>query len=275
MAETVAGWSRKPPCPTIGCLGTLPTVTQPVISPLHEDLTFHGPLSTTRADQLIRSLGQLDGQQVVDLGCGWAELLLRALATEPTATGVGVDTAAAAIEHGQANADARGVADRVTLIVGDAAAWSGREVDVLIVNGASHVWGGKPTEHTATALRVSHELLRPGGRLLLGEGFWEREPTLAQLAAMPIPLQQYRSLPDLVDLALEHGYRLLALSQASLDEWDEFESRHALGWERWLLANPDSPHADEIRTRADAHRSAWLRGWRGVLGFAYLTLAVA
>jgi len=43
---------------------------------------------------------------------------------------------------------------------------------------------------------------------------------------------------------------------------------------RWLLANPGSPHADEIRARADAHRSAWLRGWRDVLGFAYLTLVV-
>ena len=246
-----------------------------MISPLHDDLTFHGPLSASRADQLIRSLGRLDHQHVVDLGCGWAELLLRTLATEPTAIGDGVDRDAAAIEHGRLNAKARGLADRVTLTVGDAGAWSGRDVDVLIVNGASQVWGGEPTEHTANALRAGRDLLRPGGRLLLGEGFWEREPTPAQLAAMPIPLEQCRSLPDLVDLALDHGYRLLALSQASLDEWDDFESRHALGWERWLLANPDSPHADEIRAQADTHRQAWLRGWRGVLGLAYLTLVVA
>lgn len=145
----------------------------------------------------------------------------------------------------------------------------------MIVNGASHVWGGEPTEHTTNALLAARSLLRPGGRLLLGEGFWERRPSPARIAAMPIPPDQYRSLPDLVDLALDHGYRPLALSQASLDEWDEFESRHALGWERWLLANPDSPHADEVRARADAHRDAWLRGWRGVLGFAYLTLVVA
>jgi hypothetical protein len=92
---------------------------------------------------------------------------------------------------------------------------------------------------------------------------------------MSILLDQYRSWPDLVDLVLDHGYRPLALCQASLDEWDEFESRHALGWERWLLANPASPDADEIRARADAHRTRWLRGWRGVLGFAYLTLVVA
>lgn len=252
----------------------LPCVTQPVISPLHEDLVFHGPLSVSRADQLIRSLGPLDGQHVVDLGCGWAELLLRTLAVDPTATGHGVDVDAAAIEHGRANARARGLADRVVLDVGDAATWSGSGADALIVNGASHVWGGESAEHTTNALAAGRALLRSGGRLLLGEGFWQREPTRAQLQAMPIPLEQYRVLPDLVDLAIECGYRLLALSQASPDEWDEFQSQHGLGWERWLLANPGSPHADEIRARANVHRSTWLRGWRDVLGFAYLTLVV-
>lgn len=247
---------------------------QPVIPPLFEDLTFHGPLSLWRSDQLIGSLGRLDHAHLVDLGCGWAELLLRALATEPTATGHGIDLDAAALEHGRANARARGLADRVTLESGDVATWSGGEADVVIVNGASQVWGGEPTEHTANALTECRDLLRPGGRLLLGEGFWEREPTHGQLDAMQIPAQEYRCLADLIDLALALGYRLLAVSQASLDEWDEFESRHALGWQRWLLANPASPHTAAIQAKADAHRHAWLRGWRGVLGFAYLTLVV-
>lgn len=250
-------------------------MTQPVIPPLHDDLTFHGPLSDERAERLIRSLGRLDGCRVVDLGCGWAELLLRIVTSDPTATGYGVDEDSAAIEHGRANALARGLADRVTLDVGDAGEWSGTGVGVLVVNGASQVWGGEPTEHTANALAAGRAALRPGGRLLLGECFWEREPTAEQLDAMPMPLEQYLPLADLVDLAVGHGYRPHGITQASLDEWDEFESRHALGWERWLAGNTDSPHADAIRARADGHRAAWLRGWRGVLGFAYLTLAVA
>jgi SAM-dependent methyltransferase len=246
-------------------------MTEPQISPLYDDLTFHGPLSEARADQLVGSLGPLSGRHVVDLGCGWAELLLRTIATEPTATGYGVDRDPAAIAHGQENARARGLADRVVLEVGDAGEWSG-SADVLIVNGASQVWGGEPAEHTTNALAAGRRLLRPGGRLLLGEGFWQREPTPDQLTAMPIPLAQLRSLPDLVDLAVDHGYRPHWLSRAGQDEWDEFESRHALGWERWLSANADSPRFAEIASRADAHRTAWLRGWRDVLGFAYLTL---
>lgn len=238
------------------------------LPPLHEDLVFHGPMSSYRADLLVRSLGPLDGQHVVDLGCGWAELLLRTVAAG--ATGHGVDLDAEAIAHGRKLASERGLADRVTLEVGDAGAWSG-PADVLIVNGASQVWGGDPLTHTVNALEAGRRFLRPGGRLLLGEGFWEREPTAAQLAAMPVPREQYGTVAELVDLAMTHGYRLLWLSQANQDEWDEFESAHAVARERWLLAHPEDT---AVRERADQQREWRLKGWRGVLGMVYLTLAV-
>ncbi|SES31205.1 Methyltransferase domain-containing protein [Lentzea xinjiangensis] len=248
-------------------------MTTPEITPLHQDLTFHGPLSEERAARLIRSLLPLDGGHVFDAGCGWAEFLLRVLEAAPSATGTGVDLDAEAIAHGRANAEARGLAARVSLEVGDVAQWQlGGPVDVVVVNGASQVWGGDPLQYTANALTAVRGLLRPGGKLLLGEGFWEREPTADELAAMPIPRNQYSSLADLVDLAHTHGYRLLAVEQASLDEWDVFENGHALARERWLREHPDAEHAAEIRARADAHRTYRLRGWRGTLGLAYLTL---
>lgn len=248
-------------------------MTTPEIAPLQEDLTFHGPLSEERAARLIRGLLPLDGAHVLDVGCGWAEFLLRVLETAPTATGTGVDLDEAAIAHGQANAEKRGLSSRVSLEVADVAQWQpDRPVDAVVVNGASQVWGGDPLQHTANALTAAKGLLRAGGKLLLGEGFWEREPTDAQLAAMPIPRDQYGSLADLADLAHAHGYRLLAVEQASLDEWDVFENGHGLAWERWLRDNPDSPHAEEIRAKADTHRTYRLRGWRGTLGLAYLTL---
>ncbi len=248
-------------------------MTTPKISPLHEDVTFHGPLSEERAARLIRGLQPLDGEHVIDFGCGWAEFLLRTLEAAPTATGTGVDRDATAIAHGQANADARGLTARISLHVADVREWQPeRPADVVIVNGATQVWGGDPLQHTENALAEARKLLNPRGRLLLGEGFWEREPTDEQLSAMPVPRDQYRTLAGLVDLAHEHGYRLLAAEQASLDEWDVFENGHGLAWERWLLDNPDSEHADDIRARADRQRGWRLRGWRATMGLAYLTL---
>ena len=248
-------------------------MTSPKITPLYEDVTFHGPLSEERAARLIRSLMPLDDAHVLDLGCGWAELLLRTLEAAPTATGTGVDRNEGDIAHARSNAEARGLTDRVTLVPADVAQWQpDRQADAVIVNGASQVWGGDPLQHTANALTEVRKLLNPGGRLLLGEGFWQQEPTEPQLAAMPVPRDQYGSLADLVDLAHAHGYRLLAVEQASLDEWDVFENGHALAWERWLRANPDSVHAAEIRAKADTQRGYRLRGWRGTMGLAYLTL---
>lgn len=248
-------------------------MTTPEIAPLHDDVTFHGPLSEERAVRLIRSLEPLDGAHVLDLGCGWAEFLLRTLEAAPTATGTGVDLNAADIAHGQANAEKRGLAERVELVVADVGQWQpARPADVVIVNGASQVWGGDPAQHTVNALTAAKELLSEGGRLLLGEGFWEREPTDAQFAAMPVPRDQYGTFAELVDLAHEHGYRLLAAEQASLDEWDVFENGHGIAWERWLRANPDSPHAEEIRAKADTYRTYRFHGWRGTLGLAYLVL---
>lgn len=143
----------------------------------------------------------------------------------------------------------------------------------MVLNiGSTHVRGGDPVEHTARALTRIRELLEPGGRVLFGEGFWERTPSSSALEAMAIPVHQYRSLADLVDLTVGHGFELLHLSEASRDEWDSFESRHALGYVRYLQRFPEAVDAQEIREKHRAHRSFWLRGTRGTLGFGYLTL---
>ena len=128
---------------------------------------------------------------------------------------------------------------------------------------------------TEATLRAVRPFLAPGGRLLLGEGFWERPPTAQALAALDArPRNSPRSRVS-SDLSLECGYRLLRVSTATLGEWDEFESRYCAGRERWLVQHPDAPEAADIRAEVDRHRNSWLRGYRTVLGFAYLTLVVA
>ena len=165
----------------------------------------------------------------------------------------------------RSNAEARGLQDRVSLDCADATEWSDH-TDAAIVIGASHAWGG--TRETLNAIR---RLLQPGGRFLLGEGFWERSPTAQALAALDAQPDEFTTLAGLVDLCLECGYRLLELSTATLDEWDDFESRYCAGRERWLLQHPDAAVAD-VRAEIDTHRNGWLHGYRGILGFAYVTL---
>jgi SAM-dependent methyltransferase len=225
-------------------------------------------MSSVRVRELTATLQPLAGAAIVDLGCGWAEFLLRVLDEESTSRGVGIDRDQTAITRAAKNSEIRGLRDRVQLECGDVTQWSG-QADVAIVIGASHAWGG-----TRETLNAVHALLRPGGRLLLGEGIWERPPTPETLAALDAQPDDFTTVAGLVDLCLECGYRLLALSTATLTEFDAFESRYCAGRERWLLQNPNDPNADEVRTELDKHRDGWLHGYRGVLGFAYLTLVV-
>ncbi|MFI9816669.1 SAM-dependent methyltransferase [Saccharothrix variisporea] len=232
----------------------------------HAFLDFNSPLSDARSYDLIASLGDLRGSTVVDYGCGWAELLLRAVEHEPTARGVGVDGDEHAIERGRANARARGLSERVELHLGDVTTWDGPTADVAVSMGSSHAWGG-----TLQTLAALHERIRPGGLLLLGDGFWERPPL--EHIAEAFAGDALGSLDELVDAAMEAGFRLFNLTTASLDEWDGFESRWCLARERWLAEHPDHVEAAEVRRIVDEHRDLWLKGYRGSLGFAYLTLA--
>ncbi len=237
----------------------------PEIPPLYQDLSFNTPLSDARAADLIGMLDVGDQGLVADFGCGWGELLCRVAAAYPAAIAQGVDRGEANIARARAVAVERGLAN-VAFRVGDAAQVTG-PVDAAICIGASQVWGG-----FAAALTALAGIVRPGGRLLLGEAIWSRPPEPAATAALGGDPAEMPYLGEVVDMAVDVGFRVWHAGEASTDEWDEFESGYARGWERWLQANPDDVEATDVRDRADTHRRRYLHGYRGTLGMAYLVL---
>lgn len=205
--------------------------------------------------------------RVLDIGCGWAELLLRVLARAVSATGTGVDTDGELLRRAEQRARELDIAGRVSFeeIPGDR---TSGPADVVINIGASHAFGG-----TTGALRALRALLRPGGRLLFGEAYWRPDANVDSGLAW----DDVREMPDLaglVDLAVAEGYRPLHIEAANADELDAFESGFLADWEEWLVAHPGHPDVDRVRAAADGHRTRWLRGYRGAFGFAYLTLGV-
>ncbi|WP_394350447.1 hypothetical protein [Nocardiopsis quinghaiensis] len=72
----------------------------------------------------------------------------------------------------------------------------------------------------------------------------------------------------------EHGLlrRLRAAALRVRGDGSALPSVLRHGWEDWLLANPGSPDADEVRAGADRHREFRVRGTRETIGFAYLSL---
>ncbi|MEM9564962.1 MAG: methyltransferase [Actinomycetota bacterium] len=222
-------------------------------------LEFNSPMTDETADRLVASLAADAPTRILDIGCGWGELLLRLLDACPRATAHGIDHDDALIERASSNATARRLRDRVTFSSQLADA---KPADLVLVVGAEHAIG--TFDEALTELAT---LVEPGGRLLLGTGFWEGAPSNAQVEMFgPLP-----RLDELVAGTAAAGWRPLDLQVATAADWDRFEFGYLRDWEQAVMAGTDVEAADEARSAADAHRGEYFAR-RGVLGFAYLTL---
>ncbi len=249
------------------------------LPPLAADLVFLSPLSEERASRLVTWLadGLAIGDTMIDIGCGWGELSLRVAAAAPPAHVVGVDTDEKSLELARQRARERGLDDRTRFLPGDGATTGPDEVDALVAIGASQVWGpeveeAQPLDYSA-ALSGIRARVRRGARVVYGEAVWSRSPTPAATAPLSGRDDEFVPLADLVDLAVEHGFAPVAVQEASLEEWDAFESGFTAGYATWLAEHGiDHPDAEEVRARAKRQRDAYFRGYRGILGLAYLQL---
>ncbi|MCC3763255.1 methyltransferase domain-containing protein [Glycomyces sp. TRM65418] len=231
-------------------------------------LDCNSPIASWRFERQVGECAAGEPGVIVDIGCGWGELLQRVVARVPGAKGYGIDADLELLERGRAGAAERGIADRVEFVEYQGRDWE-TPADLVICIGAVHAFGTG-----ADAIRALYRLVKPGGRLLLGDGIWNRVPAEAELASMwpGTTAEDFLLLPDLVDVAVATGFRPLRVESVEQSEWDDFESQYLADKEVWLQAHPDHPKAREVREAADQHRDWWLRGHRGVLGFAYLTL---
>lgn len=221
-------------------------------------MRWNTPLSETHAELLLDRMDLGAARHLVDLGCGWGELLLRAVGRTPGLRGTGVDTDVTGLDRGRAAAGDRAV----EFVEADAATWAG-PADRAFCVGAAHIFGS-----TKAALDALTRVV-PSGRLLYGDGFWAAPPTPA---AQEIFGPDMLTLPDLLDAAGAAGWRVLHLSAADQLEWDDFESTSRAGWEHWLAAHPGDPRAPEVRDWLDRRLREYVRDYRGVLGFTYLVL---
>jgi SAM-dependent methyltransferase len=237
----------------------------PDFPPSYLDLTFMAPLSEERAGKLIDFVSANLTGTVVDVGCGWAELLIRILQVAPSANGIGIDLQDSSITHARAVARERGIDDRISLIAGDARDHLPESSGAVICIGASQIWGppveAKMQLDYRSALHAVRALLKPGSPAIYGEGIWTGRP------------DEYVFLPDLLEIARASGFVVMQVHQATLDEWDAFESGYVARYVRWLASNPaDHPDVPSVRHKVELQSNAYFRGYRGVLGMAYLAM---
>lgn len=234
----------------------------------HADHPIAAPVSEASLDRLLRRAKLQSDARILDLGCGEARWPLRALELYPRARADGVDTSTHALAGAEAYAAARGLRDRITLREGDTNAFpASGAYDLVLCVGATHAFGG--LKETLAAVR-SH--VRPGGLALVGDGFWERTPDQATLEALGAEPDELLDLPGTVDLVEVAEWTPVYGHVSDPGEWDDYEWSWTGSLGRWAAEHADDPAADDARALAREHRTEWLRGYRGVLGFVCLLL---
>jgi cyclopropane fatty-acyl-phospholipid synthase-like methyltransferase len=196
----------------------------------HEGLPFANPLADADVAAAIGALNLPDGAVVVETGCGSAEMLARVLEAYPSARGVGVDLDADWLARARANLDARLPGRDVTLVHASAeeAGLEPGGYDAVVNVASSHAHGGYPA-----ALGALAALARPGGVVLLGEGFWLREPSEEFLEALGgATRDELGTLDELHEHAGRAGLEPELVATASEDDWARYEEGLAANAQR-------------------------------------------
>lgn len=229
----------------------------------HSRHVFYNPMGPERADNLLGLLDLSPGDRVLDVGCGRAELLVRAIERYGIA-GTGIDTNADFLDRARVAAEGRVPEGALTLLNLAAASFAPGDgaFAAAICTGSTHAYGGY-----AETLRALSRLVRSRGRILVGEGFWKREPDPEYLAALGAAPDELMSHEGNIVVGEGVGLRLMHVATSSLEEWDHFEGLYARTVEEYASAHPEDPDSGAMGERIARWRDAYVRWGRDTLGF--------
>ena len=231
----------------------------------HSSLAIANPLSFLAIDQAIDLLPVGRNSSALDIGCGKAEWLIR-LAEQKQVSGIGVDNAALGHEAALVRLKERSVSDRIWLHCSDAAifvaAQKADSFDVVSCIGSSHA-----LTDADTALEAMIRVCKPGGHLILGEGYWQRSPDAAYLEVLGGSEKDLGSHRDNVTLGTSRGLIARGAWVSSPTDWDQYEWAYARNIEDFARENPDDPDKNAMIERCRSWRTTYLTWGRDTLGF--------
>ncbi|AMO94888.1 methyltransferase domain protein [Collimonas fungivorans] len=235
----------------------------------HSEHRYCCPLSPAKARELIAALDLPPNALVLDAGCGKAALL-RELVQSMPARGVGVDINARFLAEAASAWTASNPGDpRLTLVESQVEPHPlpTDGYDAIICIGSSHVFGG-----FEPCLSTCMQWLKPGGLLLVGEGYWKQPPADQYLAILGATRDELTSHSQNAQRALAHGYKLLTSTISSDDEWDQYEGLYYQTMMRHVTAYPADPDAAAFGERAQLWYDNYQASGRSTLGFGYYLL---
>ncbi|MFT4542907.1 MAG: SAM-dependent methyltransferase [Planctomycetota bacterium] len=219
----------------------------------HTGIRFWNPLDE---DQLLRTLAGLPldpGARVLDYGCGDGELLVE-LARQTEITITAVDPSAAAIDvcrkklHGRFHCKAFDPAD-----------FDPQSFDLIINIGASPGF--------SVLIQQICPLLAAGGRILIGDGHWDRKPDPAYLEFLGAQEDDMLTHDQNLRMLADAGFELELSVLSKLEAWDCYEDRYDANMRAFLSENPQDEEFTAYEERRSRWRAMYLKHGRGTMGF--------
>jgi SAM-dependent methyltransferase len=231
----------------------------------HERHRLCNPLHSTTVDAGLERIAIEPRAKVCDAGCGKGEMLLR-LVRRADAIGVGIDRNAAFLAEAAAEAHARAGLGTLEWCEEDAAPWAARQAPgsfaAALCIGSTHAFGTLDDTLAAFA-----RLVRPGGWVLAGEGYWRREPDAGYLEALGATAADFTGHAGNFARGAAHGLEPLWSAVATLEDWDAYEGLYADSIERFAAKHPEDPDHDAMLSRIRGWRATYARWGRDTLGF--------
>ena len=236
---------------------------------------IHDPFSPEKLSRLGASLELTSGTSVLDLCSGSGEMLCT-WARDHGISGVGVDLSSVFTQNAVARSVELDVDGVTTFVHSTAEAWlhdhvsgHGEPFDVAACIGGT--WIGGDVFGTIDLLE---QVLRPGGLVLVGEGFWNRVPETEEIAQRchVAAIDDVSTLPDLVAGFARNGWDLVQMVLADRDDWDRYVAAQWFSIRRWLDAHPGHELWDEMRAELDTAALDHIRYQRDYVGWGVFAL---
>lgn len=214
----------------------------------HDGMAIMNPIPAAKLDEVLALLDLPARGRVVDLGCGKGDLLAR-VAARYDVDAVGIDRDPKLLAEAPPG---------INVIVADIETWNrGRGAFDLVASV------GSPAQLSSLA-----SLVRPGGLVLYGDGYWRREPSQEYLEALGATRDELEDYAGTIRRAAELALTPLYAVTASVDDFDRYEWSWSLNGERFAAEHPEEPGVGKFLEWIRRGRRRYLElGGRDTLGF--------
>jgi cyclopropane fatty-acyl-phospholipid synthase-like methyltransferase len=221
---------------------------------------FCSPVHGEQINELMTLLDMHPGDPVLDMGCGKAELLIR-LAEYCQVKAIGVDPSERLIQDAYEAFHTRAPGIDITLHQMPLTDYSPEpeSAQIVLCVNASQMYGGYDK-----ALVALHELVKPGGMLLMGQFYWTSPPSAAQTDAVETVYYDYANT---IQRGIEQGLMPTYAISSPQHTIDRYHWLKTYAIEKYTVDNPDSSDRAAILKRARNQRDRYVTLLRDTLGF--------